>query len=413
MEQEHFILPSINGFKVGFSTDPRILLILLAFCEKNIVRYFVHIFSMLPVIGLVSDAIIPLAYTLLFIAYIQKYRASFYFEESCVLLFFVFSIYISCIVFPENAKYILEPNNFWNSIFRCLRYYIIGIIFIPNKETMDVLGKASCLAIIVESLFVVFYMMPRGLLSDDDMSRSYQLLPNVLFAISYTFSKKNIFSWLCSILGCFYILSMGSRGPVIIILTYIYLKIVESTLSQMWEKITVAVLGIGAVTFFLETGLYLSMLLSLNELVSKLGLSTRVIDLAIYGEITTHYSGRDELYAYAIQKILENPIGGYGVYGEWPWFHWNAHNMYLELLIHYGVIVGSIILLWMVLLVARSYFKSNNVFAKDLILICICFVFVRGIFGGSYLFFGTFFMIGCCMAELRRIKCRTREKMES
>ena len=208
---------------IRINTDPRVLLILLAFCEKNIVRYFVLAVSMIPFVGRVSSLIIPLLYTILFLLYIKKYGINLSISEIGVVVFAAFSILLSCLIYPENSKYILASNNLWNTIAPCFKFYVLGLLFIPNRYMMDLLGKASIFAIIVESLFVVLYMIPNGLVNADDMNRSYQILPNVLLALNYAFTHKKIAHWLLSLLGVFYCVSMGTRGPILIILVYIYL----------------------------------------------------------------------------------------------------------------------------------------------------------------------------------------------
>lgn len=393
-----------NKFKIRIETEPRLLLLLLAFCEKNLVRYFVLAVSMLPVVGMVSSFIIPTVYIILLLVYFQKYGTHISISEASVVLFVTLAIVFSCILYPENARYILDSKNFWINIFPCLRYYIIGLILIPDKKTMDIIGKASCMAIIVETLFVIVYMMPRGLMQSDDMSRSYQLLPNILFAINLAFNKRKVFPWVCSVVGIIYTLSMGSRGPVLVIAVYVFLKILQSSNVKAWAKTLIGVVISALSVFFLKSSWYLSVLIFAKSTFTNLGVSTRIIDLAIKGTVVSHLSGRDELYDVLIQKIAERPYIGYGVYGEWPWFHWNAHNMALELMVHFGVILGSLLLLWFMVLSIRAYVKTPNKISRDFLLIWICFIFVRGFFGGSYLQFGVYVLIGFALRELRRVK---------
>lgn len=396
--------------RIRIDSDPRLLLILLAFCEKNIVRYFVLVVSMLPVVGVMSSFIIPAAYIILLLMYFRKYGAHVSISEACVVLFVTLAITFSCFIYPENAKYILDSNNFWNTIFPCLRYFIIGLILIPDKRTLDIIGKASCLAILVETLFVVAYMMPRGLMQSDDMSRAYQILPNVLFALNYAFSEKKPFPWICSIIGIIYTLSMGARGPVLVIVVYLFVKILQSSNVKAWAKSLIGLFIAGLTVLFLNSSWYLSVLRFAKTSLTTLGVSTRIIDLAIKGTVASHLSGRDELYDIIIRKIAERPYIGYGVYGEWPWIHWSAHNMALELMVHFGVILGSLLLLWLIFLTFKTYVRTPNILARQFLLIWICFVFVRGFFGGSYLQFGVYVLIGFSLRELRRIRNKYYEQ---
>ncbi len=105
-----------------------------------------------------------------------------------------------------------------------------------------------------------------------------------------------------------------------------------------------------------------------------------------------------------IQKDILTTLFGYGEYGEWPWIGVALIIWPLEMMAHYGVILGSILLLWLIVISLKSYIKTPNSISKEMILIWMCYVYVRGIFGGSYLQFGVFFMIGFCLREIRRIQ---------
>ncbi len=388
--------------EVGKNTLPQVLLILLAFCEKNIVRYALYALSMFPVIGFLSDYALAFMYIALILMCINK-KTKVGSSELLVPLFVTTAIAFSCIVYPQNTQYILDENNFWNTIFPCLRWFIVGLVIIPDKEIMDLLGKASCIGIVVETAYLLLYMIPNGLILNDDMSRAYQLLPNIMIAVTYAFNSKKITALIASVIGLLYILSLGTRGPFIILLVYIVLKYVRTSVTTTKKKIAL-VFNVSLIGFLLSVPvIYNAILNTLYDFLKKMGLSTRILDFMNEGTTISYTSGRDDLYETALRKIAERPLWGYGVYGEWQWFNWNVHNMYLELWVHFGVILGSILLIWGVWLVAKAYFKTNNSYAKDMILIYSCFVFLRGFFGGSYLMSGVFFLIGVCIKEKKRI----------
>lgn len=384
------------------NTLPQVLLTLLAFCEKNIVRYAIYAFSMIPVIGSLSDYLLAVLYVSLILLCIGK-KTRVGATELIVPIFVIMAIALTCVVYPQNTQYIMDHNNFWNTIFPCLRWFIVGLLVIPEKELMDLLGKASCIAIALETAYLLFYMIPNGLILNDDMSRAYQLLPNIMIAFAYAFNSKKILVWIASMIGLLYLLSLGTRGPFIILLTYVVFKFIRTSVATTRKKGTF-VLGVSLIGLFISIpGVYISMLNGLHTLLTKIGVSTRIIDYMMEGTAISYVSGRDDLYEAAFQKIAERPFLGYGVYGEWQWFNWNVHNMYLELWIHFGILLGSFLLIWFAWLVGKAYLKTNNTYAKDIILIFSCFVFLRGFFGGSYLMYGVFFLIGFCIKERRRI----------
>jgi len=397
-------------FSLKYYFDPKIMLILLAFLEKNIVRYFVLSISMIPILEYLSSYIVPFIYITLFLLYIRKYNPKVGFSEILIILFVILSIIGTTIFYPQNTEFIFDSNNFWNTIFPIFRYFIIGLIIIADRNTMNLIGKASCLAILVEVLFVFVYMIPKGLLVSDEMSRAYQILPNVLFAINYAINEKRLSSWLFSLLGISFIFAMGTRGPVVIMLAFILIKYIKVKPVKTWIKVSLFISIVGAGLLFLNSSLYIDILSLLKTQFQNFGLSTRVFDFAIDGSLISNTTGRDELYQYGVNKILESPLFGYGVYGEWQWLGWNVHNMYLEILIHYGVIIGSIILIWLVRIISRAYYYTNDDNTRDFILIWVSLVFFRGIFGGSYLQFGMFLLIGFCIKEIRRLKSRYLNK---
>ncbi len=385
------------------NTLPKILLGLLAFCEKNIVRYGLLVFSMLPKIGFLSKYILFVLYVaLIFLCIARKTKIGV--TELLVPLFMVSAILLTFVFYPQNTKFITNSNNFWNTIFPCLRWFIVGLIIIPDKYMIDLLGKASCLAIIVETAFLIFYMIPNGLVVSDDMSRAYQLLPNIMLAVNYAFNSKKATAVFFSVVGLLYLLSLGTRGPFFILIIFIVVKFVRTHILSSKRKL-LSVLGVCVFGIILSIPkIYISILTVIKNLIGKTGLSTRILDYLIEGTTISETGGRDDLYKIAFELISERPLLGHGVYGEWPVVYWNIHNLYLELWIHFGVILGSLLLIWGISLIAKSYFKTSNSYAKDIILVFASFVFFRGFFGGSYLMFSVFFLLGICIKERRRIR---------
>ena len=380
---------------------PQVLLILLAFCEKNIVRYAIYALSMLPGIGFLSDYILAFLYVLLILMCING-NTKVGLSELFVPMFVIMAIVFTCVLYPQNAQYIMDPNRFWNTIFPCLRWFIVGLVIIPDKALMTLLGKATCIAIALETAYLLFYMVPNGLISNDDMSRAYQLLPHIMVAFAYAFNSKKIVPWTASIIGLLYLLSLGTRGPFLVLLVYIAFKFVIMSVATTRRKITL-VLGVSLVGLLISIpDVYISMLNILYALLTKIGVSTRIVDYMIEGTIVSNTTGRDELYAFALEKIAEKPLLGYGVYGEWQWIGWNIHNMYLEVLLHFGVILGGFLLIWLIVYTVGAFFKTKNEYAKDLLLIFICFVFIRSFYGGSYLHYATYFLIALSIKERRR-----------
>ena len=403
MQSQGVIQRSANGLQLRLPNDPKLWLVLVAFCEKNIIRYIALVMSMIPGVSFFSSWLVPALYIVLILLCLQKVR-TIGATELAVLVFTALAIIGTCVFYPQNAAYIFDKDQFWNVIFPCLRWFIVALVFVPNKENMELIGKVSCLSIVVEALFVVAYMIPNNLQVHDDMNRAYQLLPNILLVFNYAFNKRRFWPWFFSVIGAVYLLSLGTRGPIVVLLAFVFLKFLKDRRGKLWQKILLGVVLAGVGVVLVQSNIYVAILGMIKRFIAYLGMSTRVVDFAIEGTMLSNTTGRDYLAEKALEKIAERPLLGYGVYGEWSWANWNVHNLYLELLLHYGVVLGGALLLWILNLVRKAYFTSKNTYAQDVILIFFCFGLIRGFFGGSYLTFGMFFLIGFCIKEVRRTR---------
>lgn len=380
--------------------DPRTWLLLLAITEKNIFRYMMLVLKMATGIEGIGDIVLHTAYVIMILLCLQK-GSRFRSGDIFIMGFVVMAILVTWIVYPDNIeKYMFGEEQFWPVVFPLFRYFIVGLFFIPNDETVSLMGKVSCLAIFVESLFVYFILRGSELQSNDDMSRAYFILLNVLLVVNYAFDKRNLVAVAFSIIGILLLASMGTRGPVIITLAFIAFKVFQS--SMVKGHGIIAVFIILMLIWFVNSDYWNGFLVFVREMIESLGLSTRVVDLAIQDETLTYYSERDEIAKIVMNKIKERPLTGWGVYGEWQFVTWSAHNMYLEVLDHYGVIMGGLILLWMVYINIKAFFATQAVSVRGMVLLLACFVLLRGVFGGGFLTSATFLMIGYCLQVCRK-----------
>lgn len=388
------------GVSKSLWRDPRTWLMLLAITEKNIFRYLMLVLTMATGMEGVGDLVLHTSYILLIglcLAKGSKFRSG----DIFIMFFVVMAILLTWIIYPDNIeRYMFGKGQFWPVVFPLFRYFIVGLFLIPNDETVSLMGKVSCLAIFVESLFVYFILRGSDLQSNDDMSRAYFILLNVLLVINYAFDKKSFWGIVFSVVGILFITSMGTRGPVIITLAFIACKIVQAAIGKGLGNI--AVVAIFLLIWFVNSDLWNAFLLWMKGIIEALGLSTRVIDLAIQDEALTYMSERDEIADIVINKIKERPLTGWGVYGEWQFNGWSAHNMYLELLDHYGVILGGVIILWILFINIKAFLVSKARPVRGLVMLFACFCLVRGIFGGGFLTFPTFLMIGYCLQVCRK-----------
>ena len=379
--------------------DPRTWLALLAVTERGLFRYMMLVLSRFTGIEDIGVIIMHTAYVVL-IAMCLKRGSRFRGSDIIILFFVVFSIVLTWMIYPANIEtHMFGKGQFWPTVFPLLRYFVVGLFLIPNKDTLDLLGKVSCFSILAEALFVYYILRGSDIQSSDDMSRSYFILMSVLFVINYAYDRRTLIGITCAVLGIMLLLANGSRGPVMIVLAFFVAKIFQTSTKK--GKGYIIAIALILLMWFVNSGYWNAFLLLLRDIISSLGLSTRIIDFAIQGETLTYYSERDEIFAVVWKKILENPMG-YGVYGEWQFVNWFAHNVYLEILCHFGVILGGALILWLLYITIKTFFATKYDSVRGFLLLFACQFFVRGFFGGSFFSFEAFLLIGFCMQIYHR-----------
>lgn len=82
-----------------------------------------------------------------------------------------------------------------------------------------------------------------------------------------------------------------------------------------------------------------------------------------------------------------------------------AHNIALELWVEFGVIIGTIVLVALIVTFLRGYLCSTSSAEKGLIIVLICSSFLKLFLSGSFMDDRWFFaLIGLCVGAIRKSK---------
>lgn len=374
-------------------------LLIFAICERTIFTFPVLIVSRFFGAESLYDALISLIYLFLFIgAFSSQKRWSYISPWTFVIVFFFFlSILFTLLFHPECKPFLIER---WPlDLKRVIPWFLIGTCFYADRISMETIGKWCTFGVLLMSAYLlVFNNQLDEMNGGYDMDSSYRLLLSTLITINYAFYSKNKWSIVASAIGLFFSLTMGTRGPVLIIVSFLIILFAQTLTIKGARKIwliSLLVLGGLFISFIGITQIVTYVV----DFLSGFGFSTRVFDMALQDEMFESLA-RKEIYDTLIGAMKENPFP-HGLYSEKLFGYFSAHNMYIEILYYYGVFLGAIILLILVLLPIISYRKSINPLAKQWILMFACFVFIKGFWGGRFLANETFFMIGFCIKEIQ------------
>lgn len=384
-------------------------LIVCMFFYDTLLNYATAVFNKLPIIKLIGNYIVPFTVVILFFLCVFYTRnIKFYFSDFFIICFILVSLLVSYAFFPNNQAF-FNMYNLKNVFIKAIPFLLLGSNFDTSESTYKLLVRLSCFAILVNVLYLSIYVKTNYV--DDNMHWAYLLLPHVLMVISgFIVAENNKFKVIrisITIIGVLYVVSMGSRGPILIIIIYSGVLLFLNLLNKHRKAAVATLIIVSIIAFIIFSGAYLSLINLLHNFLSNIGLSVRAVDLLIRGEYISYTSGRDVIYKILWAKIIENPIIGYGVFGEWQYVGYSAHNLYFEICMHYGLFLGTTLSFIYIRTVARGYLLSSNNVAKNIILLYAVFTIVRGIFGADYFSDYFFFLLGLSIQQIRLSKSIT------
>lgn len=323
---------------------------------------------------------------------------------SCIILFAI--AYLS---HPENRFYFTRETYGLSRVFRPDRtiYFMLFVSLYRKRprEFLNTLWLGSLLLTFFGGIDFLQAMMRGYWLEYNYAGRlthfSYSLafgykmiLPCIVFIYFYI-KKRSILNLILSIAVFGMILLGGSRGQLICIAAFIGIMLFRyyrHTNNIRRCIITIFLIICCSIIFLVGVQNILNMV---GRILDSLGLSSRTVTALFSGSFTDD-NYRFEIWKRAIDAIKENIILGYGVYGDRPFIsslHYAGycHNIFLELMISFGVPIGMLL---SATLVIRSIYillqKEDNIWIDFFVimfaisfqlLISMSFWYVMGFWG--------------------------------
>ena len=292
-----------------------------------------------------------------------------------IKVYFIVSVILlmNVILFPHNTIY-LEQEAF--------RFFLPMVIpsalCLMTVDCIDILEKALYYISWITFIFVLLYCISffMGIFSFEGYSMAFSygcLLPMVGL-----YRRKEKLAILASMLMLFIVLAIGSRGAAIVFVVYVVYDIIQSNKKYI---------GLLVVIFIL-----LSLLLPfLIDWLDSIGISSRTLTLLINGELDSD-SGRRDIYNMYLNLIKTYPFG-LGLWGDRTILEGSyCHNFFLELIVDFGYLGGSFIILLCSLLLFKIYIYSNK-YNKNRLICYLMVIIGPSMVSGSYLIdynFGAF-----------------------
>lgn len=180
-------------------------------------------------------------------------------------------------------------------------------------------------------------------ITDYNMSFSYALL--LPMASMYS-QKKPIPLIIAGILFAIVVI-MGSRGAAVFFILYLLADMMKNH-----KKLIVPVSIIAVIMLFTVP--------MIATFLENYGIESRTLTNIMESDKSDHDSGRLDMYMQMIQVLKENWFTGIGLFGDRIYLDVYCHNIILEVLLNFGVIFGTVFLLFFGRWIVLTYYRAES-----------------------------------------------------
>ena len=386
----------------------RILLILI-WAQNTIWHFVVEVIERLPVVNVLAEFVMPVCIILFIILSLPYFAAHLRAGDLFVYLIALLVVGFTLLFYPDNEEYIFEDLQ--RVLLAAVPMYYLGASYEHDACKKD-LFWFSLLGVIAMMAYQFYYVSTGRVVLEDNMDAAYNVLPSILYLGYWAFDRKKIRYWLIFILSSVLLFMYGTRGPILAVVVFVALEIfARLIISRAHIKMFVLCVLIFAFLLILfTTDLFTSLIEALSQLFERLGFSTRIFDMFLEGDLS-YSSGRDKLREKVFATIWENPLFGYGIFGDRVITDGSyVHNIFVELWCNFGILLGTALIIALIILIIKTIRCSCNTSVFYFVILLISAVFTKLMLSGSYLteqYF--FFLIGLSVKCIRDYKRRKKE----
>ena len=341
-------------------------------------------------------------------------RIGWFFPVTLAVMALVFLI--SLVIHPEYSSKMFQEGwdyNILASVFcpTCGIYATLYISLLHSEkkikkglEAVALVNFLYCLTRLVRALYRGYWdgYIQTGELVHKNYSLDFgnDMMFSVLIFLMLAFESKNNKRYITlAALGYVTIMIGGNRAPLAIVFFSLIAMIIFYRGSDLikWIKKIYTHNRLKANIFIVATVLLAALIICNYKAISQLilsvlhsmGVNSRSIESLLTGTFLED-NGRNEIYGLAINQIKSAPFFGYGAYGDRMYigqgFFWGyPHNIWMEFVITFGIVPGTVLLLGILYSVIRALRNNKTAKYKSLIML-FSLLSVQLIISNSYLY---------------------------
>lgn len=330
--------------------------------------------------------------SLLFILFV--FRKDMTIKTLGVMLLFYFLFGISYLLFPETREF-YSSNGF---IILCL--YFVPVIFLVVREIRDwsnffiIMSWFGIFAVLM-GLFIVFFSGVDNYSADERyftyMEFSYAQLPFVCSLYKCSKERRPLLFFPFFALGLLEMFAFGSRASLLFAILFVFLIEFINRISNFMSMM---------ILIFIIFLLVINLNSIIDWLASISGLGdSYVLRHILSGDLFAHDT-RDIIYSNCRNRINTMGLEVSGFYGDRRYCgDVYPHNIIYEVLMQWGWIIGSLILLYLLFLIIRSFRNKDN---YPIAFFLLCCLLGRYFVSGTYVIEGRFWIFYACLLALSR-----------
>ncbi|MDO4742756.1 MAG: O-antigen ligase family protein [bacterium] len=305
-------------------------------------------------------------------------------------------IIIAFISFAVVCTYVFNPDVITveymdtTSIARVFVYYIPIYISARAIDDYDkflgffvISAKIAMVWMLNNYFYVLEQLEKTNKTYDLGFGYSTVFLTMVIVSNIFNKNKRNIYDFFFVIMGTYMVLSIGSRGGFVVLLAYVGVQVLLKVLNN--SKIYIKAIYITTIAVVLSN--FRNIIEYLYMQFMSFGIYSRTLSSIIYDTMDDS-SGRDIIWASAVEGLQEASLLGYGVCGDRqfakPFYGYGfyVHNFFLEILLQYGVIIGTVIFIFLFYFIIKSLRNKKTI---EITSIFIVYCAVNMVLSSSYL----------------------------
>lgn len=384
------------------------ILALICLTRRFFIIWILSIFKMLPFIGeyyLLFYYFIIFILIVLSVPYIRKK-----FRSTDIIFTLIFiMIYIISYLNSESSEYLTKGLSL--CLLHSFPLFFVGICFSADDEVKigfwknniyDWFYYISVIGIIVNVSYYLYCIRAGREIFEESSASTNTLIP-LCYTIYIAFIKKSPLSVIISLIGFFSMIAYGVRTNIIIPIAMLLIMLLLELKSSKLKVFVILLICLLSTVLLYD---FDNIILGLESIYSRFGISSRFF-YVFHLEGIGYLSNREIVWAKAIEHIKDNPIGGYGLFGDRSIYgdmNGYSHNLFLELFIDLGVFIGIVAILLLIVTLIKGFLSSKKEnYSRGFLLSIICAEFIMLLASGSYLVEAPFFfMIGyalCCSRQ--------------